>query len=1419
MDKLKILYIEDDDQQRDEFSGLLESKDYSVSNAPNGPAGLTELERNDVDIILCDLHMPDMNGLEVLKNVKKTAPDVPFIMLTAHGSIDMAVDAIRQGANHFILKPLDIEDIVFHIHQAIEHCNLQKQLKRYSDNLEEMVEERTKSLEFVNRQLFALNELSNDLTKISNEDELLDKVPLFLTSTLDFDRGVCFMESNGELKLRSVCFAKDPQEMVDRFTTNLDSGKYSLPPHFEESLKENRTVLIRELNDDPRWPKEPGRVIRTKALVMTPIRLQNYPVGIIVGNMQHHERELDDQDIARFEMFANIVGMALDNIRNYKTLENKVDERTRSLRKAYQDLEHKADQLSQRKDQLQAILDSSMSATLMVNCDSKVTAINRQVRQFFNCTDDQIIDRSIDEFFERIAINFKDPDKYRTLVQRLREKPDSIVNKSFDMSIVHDRACELVADEARFLSVFSTPVLNEKDEEIGRVWVHADITSMKRAEEQVRLIVEASPIPTIITKIHDGEIVFANAQLGELIGIDKTELVGKTTPDFYYDPAQRDDVVDRLKKEGHLKNYEARLKRADGSTVWASLSLVVTQLSGETVVIGGITDFTQRKFAEEALKKERNFVSAILNTAGALVLVIDPQGRIIRFNRACEKTSGYSIKEVLGKNYEDLFIIPEEKELLRERVQEILKKRTLVQGENHWLTKDGDKRLIAWSNTVLMADDDSVEYIVATGIDITERKEAEEKLELYREIYLNSNDGITITDECGNYIESNPMHLRITGFDPKELRGIPIQDIMGGSFDQCMYDMVKRKHAFRGEFAVKRKDGTDVAVEVSAFSISDKSGKITNYAGIGRDMTQQKKAKDLLAKRVWYEEGLAACSQALLTISDQNEALNRALYHLLIASRSSRVYIFENFDDPDDGLCMRLSHEVCDAGIASRLDDPVLQHNPYTNGFTRWQNLLSQGEAIAGAVRDFPESERQLLEPQGIVSILALPFNVEGKSYGFIGFDDCEKERDDTDEEDIRLLRTASEMIATFIERRRFEEALRVSEERFRSLIENVDDIIFSLNPEGRFTYLSPQFTEVTGFEVVEFIGKPVTLLLHPDQAEESEQWIADGMPTKDEPSGGFQDRFKSRDGSWRWFTTHTSVIRDENDDVIEVIGITHDITEMKNLLESLESANQELRETQSQLVQSAKMASLGQLVAGIAHEINTPIGAVNSMHDSLVRAMDKLTKTLEDRFPDEFNNSKDVKQYIKVIGDANNVIESGTERVTTIVRRLRSFARLDEADLKTVDIHDGLEDTLTLIHHEIKHHITIKRDYGKIPPFACYPGRLNQVFLNLLNNARQAIKGKGEIAIKTWHKNEKAYIQISDNGMGIAGNDLKKIFDPGFTTKGVGVGTGLGLSICFQIINDHQGDIKVDSVIGQGTTFTIILPMDLDKRAANNKK
>jgi signal transduction histidine kinase len=241
-----------------------------------------------------------------------------------------------------------------------------------------------------------------------------------------------------------------------------------------------------------------------------------------------------------------------------------------------------------------------------------------------------------------------------------------------------------------------------------------------------------------------------------------------------------------------------------------------------------------------------------------------------------------------------------------------------------------------------------------------------------------------------------------------------------------------------------------------------------------------------------------------------------------------------------------------------------------------------------------------------------------------------------------------------------------------------------------------------------------------------------------------------------------------------------------------------ELKQAQTRLIQSEKMAALGNLVAGVAHEINTPLGAIASNTDILNRGLRKLTSLTGEQGDSTITM---LAQLIQTNAEA-------CRRISAIVKDLKTFSRLDEAEWKSADLREGMETTLTLVHHLHKDRITIIREYGDIPPTECRPGQINQVFMNLLVNAVQAIEGTGTIWIRMKAEGGTIRVEVQDTGIGIAPEHLGKIFDPGFTTKGVGVGTGLGLSICHQIMADHQGSIQVVSERGRGSTFTLILPI-----------
>ncbi len=269
-------------------------------------------------------------------------------------------------------------------------------------------------------------------------------------------------------------------------------------------------------------------------------------------------------------------------------------------------------------------------------------------------------------------------------------------------------------------------------------------------------------------------------------------------------------------------------------------------------------------------------------------------------------------------------------------------------------------------------------------------------------------------------------------------------------------------------------------------------------------------------------------------------------------------------------------------------------------------------------------------------------------------------------------------------------------------------------------------------------------------------------------------------------------------------------VTDLRQAQEELVAAQQDAIEAkQDELLQYEKMAALGNLLAGVGHEIKTPLGALKSNNDLLMRVVERIKQ--EAATLGEQAAASDLTKMEKVISTAEGLHQTSNlaiDRITGIVNSLRTFARVDQ-EKEVSDVHQIMESTLTLAHHELKYHIQVEKDYGNVPTCNCYPNQLNQVFLNILINAAQAIEGKGTIWIKTFVRDKFAVIEIRDSGKGISKDDLPKIFDAGFTTKPSELGTGLGLAIISKIIKDHDGKIEVESEVGKGTTFRVCLPPD----------
>jgi PAS domain S-box-containing protein len=401
----------------------------------------------------------------------------------------------------------------------------------------------------------------------------------------------------------------------------------------------------------------------------------------------------------------------------------------------------------------------------------------------------------------------------------------------------------------------------------------------------------------------------------------------------------------------------------------------------------------------------------------------------------------------------------------------------------------------------------------------------------------------------------------------------------------------------------------------------------------------------------------------------------------------------------------------------------------------------------------------------------------------------------------------------------------------FRTLVDNSNDAIEVIDPATlRFLDVNETECRELGYSREELLSMTVRDI-DPMAVQAADPKVLGQLHNTG--SAVFEGIHRRKDGSC--FPVEVSVRLVELDKPY-FLAVARNITERKEAenqvretLDDLGRANRELKEvneqlvrTQAQLVQSEKMASIGQLAAGVAHEINNPVGFIHSNFGALeeyfsaiatvLREYEQAESELSEQAREQIKRAKEQSDFAYAIEDIGATLKEsrdGLMRLKKIVQDLKDFAHMDRQDVWThEDLHNGLESTLNVVWNELKYKCVVEKHYGNLPQVECIISQINQVFMNLLVNAAQAIDKQGVITLRSGTEGEQVWFEVADTGKGIEPEHMSRIFDPFFTTKPVGKGTGLGLSISFGIIQKHQGRIEVHSGVGSGTTFRIWLPI-----------
>jgi two-component system NtrC family sensor kinase len=390
------------------------------------------------------------------------------------------------------------------------------------------------------------------------------------------------------------------------------------------------------------------------------------------------------------------------------------------------------------------------------------------------------------------------------------------------------------------------------------------------------------------------------------------------------------------------------------------------------------------------------------------------------------------------------------------------------------------------------------------------------------------------------------------------------------------------------------------------------------------------------------------------------------------------------------------------------------------------------------------------------------------------------------------------------------------AKKEWEGTIDCVDDMLFLADPGRRILRCNQTFREFVGRSYAEILGQSFDRLL-------SEAGV-DVELSFERPVECFHER------TGKWFVVNHYPFEEVSGDGSRATIVTiHDSTELKAAAEELTRKNLRLNEalaalkrSQAKVLHQEKMASIGRLAAGVAHEINSPIGFINSNLSTLGKYLSRLleflavqSKCIAAGAPQELVESVRQQQarlkidyIVKDLEDLVRESLEGAEHVQSIVGDLKSFSRVDESEYKPADLNECLRSTINIAWNEIKYKATLKKELGEIPRTRCYPQQMNRVFMNLLVNAANAIEHQGVISVRSWEEDGTICFTVADTGQGIPEANLNRIFEPFFTTKEVGKATGLGLSIAYDIVKKHNGEISVRSEPGKGTVFTVRIPV-----------
>ena len=884
-----------------------------------------------------------------------------------------------------------------------------------------------------------------------------------------------------------------------------------------------------------------------------------------------------------------------------------------------------------------------------------------------------------------------------------------------------------------------------------------------------------------------GEILQVNPALIKMLGFKDLEDFNSRNfkAEDVFVNSDRNIFLDLIEEQGFVENYETAWEKKDGSNIIIKENArAVKDKKGNILFLEGfIENITDKKRAEETLKESELKYASLFENAKIGIFQATPEGEIIRANPALVEMLGFmSVKELVGKNLlTNKFFVS----VNRSDFEELMTKQGFVSNfESEWKKKNGEVIILKENSRTVKDQNGRILYLEGFLENITERKKIEKALleseEKYRSLMENMNDIVMLVDHDDKVLFVNDRFSEKLGYTESEIIGKIGYEILIDPEDQekIIEANRRRKSDISNQYEAKfiAKDGTKFDFLISGAPVKDSEGNVIGSIGNMIDITERKIAEEKLKKS-------QQLFQTLAHVSPVGIFRTRADGYTTYVNPKWMEISGLQFEDALGNGWLQAVHPD---------DKKILQIN--------WELRSTKGEDSS--------AEYRFIKPDGsIVWVLgyAVPEIVDDEIQGYIG------------------------TVTDITERKIAEKKIKESEERYRTIIEAFPDIIMISDLDKNILFANDKLEKVTGITSENYRNPDRKAGVHPDDIPIVENATEKLISGKETHTGIIEIRFIDTWGNIHWFSGIISKMYYNNQLVLQYI--TRDITEKKKIeqelakyrehleflvkerTEELETTNEELSSTneelhsqreelqvtlknlqkaQKQLIQAEKMASLGVLASGVAHEINNPL---NFIRGGAFGLEDYLQENLKDHLDN-----------VQIFIDS---INEGVERAATIVTSLNHYSHKDDSKITECNIHDIIDNCLNILGNQIRDIINIEKNYTtKNFLLKCNEGKMHQAILNIITNALQSIEGKGDIKIRTKARNKQLQIQITDNGYGISEESLTKIFDPFFTTKDPGKGTGLGLSITYNIIEEHNGNIKINSELYNGTTVIITLPI-----------